>query len=63
MIVDDTKRSNVKLPTLDRFREINSTYPKTSQLLGLKQSGKKVFGWLCTYVPEEIMHAAGASDF
>ena len=59
MIVDDTKRSNVKLRTLDRFREINSTYPKTSQLLGLKQSGKKVFGWLCTYVPEEIMHAAG----
>jgi bcr-type benzoyl-CoA reductase subunit C len=24
-----------------------------------KRSGKKVFGWLCTYVPEEIMHAAG----
>lgn len=25
-----------------------------------KQLGKKVFGWLCTYVPEEILHAAGA---
>ena len=58
-MVDTIQRINVRLPTLDKFREINSTFPKTSQLLDYKNSGKKIFGWLCTYVPEEIMHAAG----
>jgi bzd-type benzoyl-CoA reductase N subunit len=24
-----------------------------------KHQGNKVFGWLCTYVPEEVIHAAG----
>ena len=50
----------MKLNTLDRFREINSTFPKTAQVMEFKRQGKKVFGWLCTYVPEEIIHAAGA---
>jgi len=54
-----TTESKSRLHTLDRFREITNTFPKTSQLLEHKQSGKKVFGWLCTYVPEEIIHAAG----
>ena len=45
---------------LDRFREVNRAFPKTSQILEHKSHGKKVFGWLCTYVPEEIIHAAGA---
>jgi len=58
-MVDNAPRSNITLYTLDRFREINSTFPKTSQLLDYKRSGRKVFGWLCTYSPEEIMHAAG----
>jgi bzd-type benzoyl-CoA reductase N subunit len=44
---------------LTRFREINDTYPKTAHVLEAKQRGGKVFGWLCTYVPEEIIHAAG----
>lgn len=44
---------------LERFREINDTFPKTSQVMDYKRAGKKVFGWLCTYVPEEIIHAAG----
>ena len=44
----------------DCFREVNSTYPKTSHTLEHKRRGGLVFGWLCTYVPEEIMHAAGA---
>jgi benzoyl-CoA reductase subunit C len=43
---------------LDRFREVNSLFPETSHILEHKQQGKKVLGWLCTYVPEEIMHAA-----
>ena len=43
----------------ERFHEINSTYPATEQILEHKNSGGLVFGWLCTYVPEEILHAAG----
>jgi bcr-type benzoyl-CoA reductase subunit C len=54
------QKSNVKLNTLEPFREINATFPKTAQILEYKRSGKKIFGWLCTYVPEEIIHAAGA---
>ena len=55
-----SQRSNSNLKTLDYFRKINSTFPKTEQILEYKQQGKKVFGWLCTYVPEEVIHAAGA---
>ncbi len=44
----------------DRFIEVNSTFPKTAHVLEHKRQGGLVFGWLCTYVPEEIMHAAGA---
>ena len=45
---------------LEKFREVNNTFPRTSQILEHKHQGKKVFGWLCTYIPEEIIHAAGA---
>jgi len=55
-----SQKSNVQLHMLDRFREVNNTFPNTAQILELKRQGKKVFGWLCTYVPEEIIHAAGA---
>ena len=58
-MADSAQKSYVKFPTLDQFREINDTFPKTSQLMEYKSQGKKVFGWLCTYAPEEIMHAAG----
>ena len=54
------QKNNVTLKTLDLFREVNKAFPKTAQILEWKQQGKKVFGWLCTYVPEEIIHAAGA---
>jgi bcr-type benzoyl-CoA reductase subunit C len=58
--VTDSKLSiNTKLPTLEKFREMNSAFPRTKEIADWKQSGKKVYGWLCTYVPEEIMHAAG----
>lgn len=53
------RQTNVKLNTLDRFYEVNRTFPKTEHILQQKREGKKVFGWLCTYVPEEIIHAAG----
>ena len=50
---------NTAFKTLEIFREVNRTFPKTAQVLEHKQQGKKVFGWLCTYAPEEIIHAAG----
>jgi len=45
---------------LDKFLEVNNTFPRTAEILEHKNQGKKVIGWLCTYVPEEIIHAAGA---
>jgi bcr-type benzoyl-CoA reductase subunit C len=45
---------------LERFREVNDSFPETALIQEAKASGKKVFGWLCTYVPEELIHAAGA---
>jgi bzd-type benzoyl-CoA reductase N subunit len=52
--------SDTGLKTLERFREINDAFPRTAEIVEYKHQGKKVFGWLCTYVPEEIIHAAGA---
>ncbi len=48
-----------QLQGIERFRKLNQSFPKTSQIQAHKKQGKKVFGWLCTYVPEEILHAAG----
>ncbi len=48
-----------QLQGIERFRTLNQSFPKTSQIQAHKKQGKKVFGWLCTYVPEEILHAAG----
>ncbi len=58
--MDCFEMGNTKLAALDRFREVNQTFPKTKEIQELKRGGKKVFGWLCTYVPEEVIHAAGA---
>jgi bzd-type benzoyl-CoA reductase N subunit len=52
--------TNSKLRSLERFRDINQTFPRTQEIHDFKQQQKKVFGWLCTYVPEEVIHAAGA---
>ncbi|MCX7912341.1 MAG: 2-hydroxyacyl-CoA dehydratase family protein [Dehalococcoidales bacterium] len=48
-----------ELRTLEKFREVNREFPKNRFILEHKAQGKKVFGWLCTYVPEEVIHAAG----
>ena len=48
------------MSVLDRFREMNESFPRTAQILEHKSRGGKVIGWLCTYVPEEIIHASGA---
>ena len=48
------------LETLAEFRKINDSFPYTEPIKEWKGQGGKVVGWLCTYVPEEIIHAAGA---
>jgi len=58
-MADTTQAGSTILPTLERFREVNSTFPRTSQILDAKSRGDRVFGWLCTYTPEEVIHAAG----
>ena len=45
---------------MERFREANLTFPKSPEILSAKAGGQKVMGWVCTYVPEELLHAAGA---
>ena len=44
---------------LDKFREVNRNYPENQQILDFKSQGGKVFGWVCTYIPEELIQAAG----
>ncbi|MDM8001016.1 MAG: 2-hydroxyacyl-CoA dehydratase family protein [Dehalococcoidia bacterium] len=44
---------------MERFREINRTFPKSPEILSAKSRGQKVMGWVCTYVPEELLDAAG----
>ncbi len=48
-----------RLAALERFREVNRTFPRNRELVEWKGRGGKMFGWLCIYVPEEIIHAAG----
>lgn len=45
---------------MERFRETNRTFPGSPEILAAKARGQKVMGWVCTYVPEELLHAAGA---
>jgi bzd-type benzoyl-CoA reductase N subunit len=54
-----TNQGTTELKWLDKFREVNRDFPKTKLLQEHKNHGGKIFGWLCTYIPEEIIHAAG----
>lgn len=47
------------LETLTITRDINSLYPHNESIKQWKERGKKIIGWICGYVPEEIIHAAG----
>ena len=61
MIDTGSRRSTTSssLETLREFRAINSSFPYTSPIRAWKEQGKKVVAFQCTYVPEEIIHAAG----
>lgn len=54
-----TTTGSSRLTTLERFRELNRSFPKTGHIAEHRARGGRVFGFLCTYVPEEILHAAG----
>jgi len=54
-----SQERGAKLVGLERFREVNRTFPRTAEIVACRDEGRKVFGWLCTYIPEEILHAAG----
>ncbi|MFC1910204.1 2-hydroxyacyl-CoA dehydratase subunit D [Chloroflexota bacterium] len=45
---------------IEYFREYNRSFPDIQPITEFKSSGKQIFGWVCTYVPEEVIHAAGA---
>jgi len=47
------------LETLREVREINSSFPYTAPIRAWKEQGKKVIAFQCTYVPEEVIYAAG----
>src|SRR3972149_1373061 len=47
------------LPTMDEVRAINSAFPVPEPMRRWKEQGKTIMGWGCTYVPEEIIRAAG----
>ncbi|MCP4630024.1 MAG: 2-hydroxyacyl-CoA dehydratase [bacterium] len=51
---------NQSLSVIEEFKRINSASPFNQTVAKWKESKKKVIGWLCSYVPEEIIHAAGA---
>jgi benzoyl-CoA reductase subunit C len=55
-----TNMGGIKSDALERFRRVNATFPKTTEIVAHKRRGGKIIGWLCNYVPEEIIHAAGA---
>lgn len=48
------------LKAIEEVRKINAGFPYTEPIKQWKeQEKKKVVGFLCTYIPEEIIHAAG----
>lgn len=58
------------LETMKEVREVNTTLPYRKEYLEAgrchapslkqwKEQGKKIIGFQCTYVPEEVIYAAG----
>jgi benzoyl-CoA reductase subunit C len=47
------------LETLTTIERINQQLPGIDEIREWKARGGKVVGWLCDYVPEELIHAAG----
>ncbi len=59
---ENTRRETVLakvLATLDELREVNSSFPYTGPIKEWKKTSKQVVAFQHSYVPEEIIRAAG----
>jgi bzd-type benzoyl-CoA reductase N subunit len=54
------EKVNQPLSVIEEFRQINCASPFNQTVAKWKESKRCIIGWLCSYVPEEIIHAAGA---
>lgn len=52
-----------RLKSLEKLKEACSPSPQNQWVKKWKKDGKKVIGWMCTYVPEEVIHACGMLPF
>ncbi|MFH1625540.1 MAG: 2-hydroxyacyl-CoA dehydratase family protein [Pseudomonadota bacterium] len=47
------------IDSLEVLRDELNSFPENESIKKWKDDGKKVVGWVCNYVPEEIIYAAG----
>ena len=52
-----------KLQALEDIKRSASPFPENDAVKSWKREGKKVMGWVCIYVPEEVIYAAGMLPF
>ncbi len=50
----------MRMQAMEEIRRINREYPYTAEIRKWKEEGKKVIGWTCNYIPEELIAAGGA---
>ncbi|MBW1900590.1 MAG: 2-hydroxyacyl-CoA dehydratase [Deltaproteobacteria bacterium] len=48
---------------LEKFNQYSTLPPQPELLEKWKDGGKKIIGWACNYLPEEIIHAAGMMPY
>ncbi len=48
------------MDSLKKLQEVTRRFPYAEPIAHWNAGGKKAVGWLCIYVPEELIHAAGA---
>ncbi len=51
------------LKSLEEIKKVNASFPFSEPAKKWKEAGKKVVGWTCINVPEEIIHAGGMMPF
>lgn len=51
------------LKALEEIRKVNASFPFSEPAKKWKAAGKKIVGWVCINVPEELIHAAGMMPF
>ncbi len=49
--------------TLEKLKKYSTLPPQPELLEKWKDGGKKIIGWACNYLPEEIIHAAGMMPY